>query len=382
MREAMGPRSVGVDGDPEVDGNRNYDSRAPPPRDGVRRDGRRGDLPEHPAAVRAPRRRSCSPRPRSATRRSTAGPGSAPTTAGSPTSAPRRPAGAPASRRSCSPTSTAPSRRSSWAREHGLSGGVLLPGAPPGSGVEPIYAADYEPIWAACEDFGMPLNHHAGGGVPDFGPHFPASMAMFMLEVTWWGHRALWHLMFSGVFERHPDAAVHDDRDRLGVDRRHAGRARLLLRPDEARRPGVGGDLRRPDRSRTSRSARASTSRASAISGRASCGRSSARCATRSASTRSCGAPTIRTSRAAYPYTRLHLRRTFAGVDPDEVARHGRRQRGRALRLRPRRPRSRSRTGSGRRSPRSRRRSRTPKCPRRPTSARRLAPSTQLATSP
>ena len=26
MREAMGPRSVGVDGDPEVDGNRNYDS--------------------------------------------------------------------------------------------------------------------------------------------------------------------------------------------------------------------------------------------------------------------------------------------------------------------------------------------------------------------
>jgi predicted TIM-barrel fold metal-dependent hydrolase len=30
-------------------------------------------------------------------------------------------------------------------------------------------------------------------------------MAMFMLEVTWWGHRSLWHLMFSGVFERHPN---------------------------------------------------------------------------------------------------------------------------------------------------------------------------------
>ena len=28
---------------------------------------------------------------------------------------------------------------------------------------------------------------------------------MFMLEVTWWAHRALWHLMFSGVFERHPN---------------------------------------------------------------------------------------------------------------------------------------------------------------------------------
>ena len=28
---------------------------------------------------------------------------------------------------------------------------------------------------------------------------------MFMLEVQWWTQRALWHLMFSGVFERHPD---------------------------------------------------------------------------------------------------------------------------------------------------------------------------------
>jgi predicted TIM-barrel fold metal-dependent hydrolase len=28
---------------------------------------------------------------------------------------------------------------------------------------------------------------------------------MFLLEVTWWAHRALWHLIFSGVLERHPD---------------------------------------------------------------------------------------------------------------------------------------------------------------------------------
>jgi predicted TIM-barrel fold metal-dependent hydrolase len=91
-----------------------------------------------------------------------------------------------------------------WGREHGLRGGVLLPGAPPGSGFEPLYSAAYEPLWSVCEDLGVTVNHHSGGGTPDFGPHFPASMAMFMLEVTWWGHRALWHLMFSGVFERHP----------------------------------------------------------------------------------------------------------------------------------------------------------------------------------
>ena len=26
-----------------------------------------------------------------------------------------------------------------------------------------------------------------------------------MLEVTWWAHRSLWHLIFAGVLERHPE---------------------------------------------------------------------------------------------------------------------------------------------------------------------------------
>ncbi|MBW2726079.1 MAG: amidohydrolase [Deltaproteobacteria bacterium] len=92
-----------------------------------------------------------------------------------------------------------------WAKENGLTGGVLLPGAPPGSGLAPLYAPEYEPIWAVCEELGMPLNHHAGAALPDFGRYLPQSMAMYILEVKWWGHRALWHLMFSGVFERYPE---------------------------------------------------------------------------------------------------------------------------------------------------------------------------------
>ncbi len=91
-----------------------------------------------------------------------------------------------------------------WAAEHGLTGGVLLPGAPPGSGVPPLYAPDYEPIWAACEEVGLPVNHHSGSAAPDYGD-YPAAQAMFLLEVTWWAHRTLWHLLFSGVMERHPD---------------------------------------------------------------------------------------------------------------------------------------------------------------------------------
>lgn len=92
-----------------------------------------------------------------------------------------------------------------WAAEHDLRGGILVPGAPPGSPFEPLYSASYEPIWAAAAAHDMTLNHHAGGATPDFGPHFPASLAMFMLEVSWWSQRALWHLMFSGVFERYPE---------------------------------------------------------------------------------------------------------------------------------------------------------------------------------
>lgn len=91
-----------------------------------------------------------------------------------------------------------------WAAEAGLTGGVLLPGAPPGSDVPPLYAPEYEPIWSVCEELGLPINHHSGSAAPDYGD-YPAAQAMFLLEVVWWAHRTLWHLIFSGVMERHPN---------------------------------------------------------------------------------------------------------------------------------------------------------------------------------
>ena len=91
-----------------------------------------------------------------------------------------------------------------WARDAGLFGGVLLPGVPPDSALPPLFAPDYEPIWQVCEELAMPVNHHSGSAVPDLGA-YPASGAMFIVEITWFAHRALWHLIFGGVFERHPD---------------------------------------------------------------------------------------------------------------------------------------------------------------------------------
>ncbi|MEE3115372.1 MAG: amidohydrolase family protein, partial [Actinomycetota bacterium] len=60
-----------------------------------------------------------------------------------------------------------------WAAENGFRGGILLPGAPPGSPFEPLYASCYEPIWEAAEANQMPVNHHSGGATPDYGDHFP-----------------------------------------------------------------------------------------------------------------------------------------------------------------------------------------------------------------
>lgn len=97
-----------------------------------------------------------------------------------------------------------------WAKEAGLNGGVLLPGAPPGSQLQPLYSPVYEPIWTVCEELGVPINHHTGSGVPvlsdaKVGEEDPILNVIFLVEATWWAHRTLWHLIFSGVMERHPD---------------------------------------------------------------------------------------------------------------------------------------------------------------------------------
>jgi predicted TIM-barrel fold metal-dependent hydrolase len=62
----------------------------------------------------------------------------------------------------------------------------------------------YEPLWAACEELGVPVNHHSGSAVPPMG-ETAKDHVIFLLEVTWWAHRALWHLIVSGALERHPD---------------------------------------------------------------------------------------------------------------------------------------------------------------------------------
>ncbi|MER7664339.1 amidohydrolase family protein [Streptomyces sp. NPDC096193] len=88
-------------------------------------------------------------------------------------------------------------------KQAGLTGGILLPGTPPGSGLPELYSRTYDPIWAVCDELGVPVNHHGGSASPPLGEE-PAARAVFMVETTWFSHRALWHLIFSGAFRRHP----------------------------------------------------------------------------------------------------------------------------------------------------------------------------------
>lgn len=90
-----------------------------------------------------------------------------------------------------------------WAHEAGLRGGVLLPGTPPGSDVPQLFDPYYEPLWQVCEELGMPLNHHTGSASPPMGPT-DVDAVVFLLEVSWFAHRALTHLIVGGVLERHP----------------------------------------------------------------------------------------------------------------------------------------------------------------------------------
>ena len=93
-----------------------------------------------------------------------------------------------------------------WAKEAGLTGGVLIPGVPPGvTQVPQLSSSAYDPIWETCAELDVPVNSHGGGGSPGFSFDEPADRAVGLLEVTYYSHRALWHLIYNGAFERHPN---------------------------------------------------------------------------------------------------------------------------------------------------------------------------------
>jgi predicted TIM-barrel fold metal-dependent hydrolase len=101
-----------------------------------------------------------------------------------------------------------------WAAAHGLSA-VLVPAIAPNHVLEGLWSERYDPIWAVCEELGLPVNQHIGAGTPDVSGH-PADGAALMYEVHWFARRSLWHMIFGGVFERFPDLQLVMTEEGLG----------------------------------------------------------------------------------------------------------------------------------------------------------------------
>jgi predicted TIM-barrel fold metal-dependent hydrolase len=91
-----------------------------------------------------------------------------------------------------------------WTAEHGLRGGVLLPlPADDCKHVKPLYAPEYDRLWAAIQDCDLVINQHGGAGSPDYGP-YPAAEPLWIVEVPFFSQRGFKQLILSGVFERFP----------------------------------------------------------------------------------------------------------------------------------------------------------------------------------
>ncbi len=189
----------------------------------------------------------------------------------------------------------------------------------PGPGSLPLYDPKYyEPLWRVCDELGMPVNHHSGSAAPATGEE-PEDKVVLLLEVTWWAHRTFTHLLVSGAFERHPGlqlvlteqgtAWLPEELARLDYffDRMSGATAsqeiewgqvvtgRLSLRPSEywARQCHVVSSFIRP----------------AEVELRHQVGVD-----------RIMWGSDYPHKEGSHPYTRDHLRASFAGVEPSEVA--------------------------------------------------------------
>ncbi len=90
-----------------------------------------------------------------------------------------------------------------WSHAHGLRA-INLPA--PRSDFAPYNDPVYEPLWSFCAEAGLPLLTHSGGGDRPLGVDGPgANPLLHQAETQWFSRRALWQLILSGVFERHPN---------------------------------------------------------------------------------------------------------------------------------------------------------------------------------
>ena len=89
-----------------------------------------------------------------------------------------------------------------WAAAEGFRS-FMLPTIPPDVGMLGYWSPQWDPLWAAVDELDLVITQHGGVGGPDYGKT-PAAWLVFLMEVPFFAHRNLAHLIMSGVFERFP----------------------------------------------------------------------------------------------------------------------------------------------------------------------------------
>jgi predicted TIM-barrel fold metal-dependent hydrolase len=89
------------------------------------------------------------------------------------------------------------------AKEAGLRG-VLLPNDHVLK-MANLYYPQYDRLWAACADVGLPVHRHTNFPTESVLEGGNASALVGMIEMQFYAVRALGHMILAGVFERHPD---------------------------------------------------------------------------------------------------------------------------------------------------------------------------------
>ena len=95
--------------------------------------------------------------------------------------------------------------------------GALIPVVPAESKV--YSSPDYEPLWAAAQDLGIPLSFHVLTNRPGPGQEFAnpdSTTASFSCNRDHWVKMSLGHIIYSGVFERYPKLRVGSVEFELG----------------------------------------------------------------------------------------------------------------------------------------------------------------------
>jgi hypothetical protein len=60
----------------------------------------------------------------------------------------------------------------------------------------PYHERRYDPIWALCEEYDMPIVTHSGSAPRE---EYGDLLGIYVTEVTWWPARPMWFMLWSGV---------------------------------------------------------------------------------------------------------------------------------------------------------------------------------------